>query len=70
MCYKLWIINSGVSSRWQSGTGGSLILVLYVMITLVATTKQIIFAQMCGRNRTLQEFSLTETAELPFQARR
>ena len=70
MFYKLWIINAGVSSRWQSGTGVWSMPVLYIMIILVASTKQISFIQMCGRNRTFLEFSLTETAGLPFQARR
>jgi hypothetical protein len=58
MCYKLRIINSGVSSRWQSGTGGWSILLLYFMIILVASTKQIIFHKCvegteCFRNSVL-----------------
>lgn len=67
MCYKLWIINSEVSSTWQSGTGGWLILVLYITIILVASTKQIIFTQMCGRNERFRNSVLLEQVSYLFK---
>jgi hypothetical protein len=35
MCYKLWIINSGVSSLWQYGTSGWIMLVMAHIISIL-----------------------------------